>query len=177
VIAIRAVEPLLDAQVGAMRAAGSIEPGPLVGPNGLDDKRVIIHPLAHRISIPSRFGIFGEFPAVGPDDAPDFGELVQDDHVLGPLKDLSRPEFIKVFARKSLGITEGEYGIIVVPGENASGSIAWLGELQHFQPQRSVGRLVFRLAVIRECPRAEWLDSARVPSVPNPGNVVPRGGG
>jgi hypothetical protein len=177
VIAIRAVKPLLDAQVGAMRAAGSIEPGSLIGSDGRDNERVIVHPFAHRISVPPRFGIFGEFPAVGPDHAPDLGELVQDDYVLGSLKDLSRPEFIKVFARKSLGIAISEYGIVVLPGENASGSVAWLGELQHFQPQRSVGRLVLRLSIIRICPRTEWLDSGGVPRVPNSGNVVPRGRG
>jgi hypothetical protein len=88
-IAIRAVEPLLDAQVGAMRAAGSIEPGSLVGSDGRDNERVIIRPLAHRISEPPRFGILGEFPAVGPDDAPDFVVLIQDSYLLWRLKDLS----------------------------------------------------------------------------------------
>ena len=87
---IDAVKLLLHAQIAAMRTACTIDPGFFIRPYRLHDKRVIIHPLSYRISEPPRFGIIGEFPAIGPNEPPDLVELVQEDHALGRLKDLSR---------------------------------------------------------------------------------------
>jgi hypothetical protein len=110
-VAIQTVKPLLHAQVGAMRTACTIQPGSFIHSLSLDDKCVIIHPFAHGIAEPPRFGILGKFPAVGPDDAPDFAVGVKNDHGIGPLKNLSRSEFMEVVARESLGIT-GKNGIV-----------------------------------------------------------------
>src|SRR6267378_1974407 len=60
----------------------------------------------------------------------------------------------------------------VLPGENASSSVARLRALQRFQAQRSVGQLMYRLAVIRCRLRAEYLVSAHARWVPNSGNVT-----
>ena len=76
-IMIHAVESLFYAQVSAMRTANMIDPGSFIRPCGLDHKGVIIHPLAHRISVPTRFRVFWSFPSVGPDYPPYFAELVE----------------------------------------------------------------------------------------------------
>src|SRR6202162_5075275 len=83
---------------------------------------------------------------------------------------------MKVCARKSLRIA-GVYGIICLRGESASNSIAWLRAIQRFQPQRSVGQPVFRLAVFRHRLRAEYLVSARIRLLPSSGNVMGRSRG
>src|SRR6266705_4567690 len=96
---VHAVESLLHAQIAAMRTASSVDPCSFIDPRCLHDKRVIILPLTHRVAVPPWFWIFGEFSPVRPNDAPNFAELVQEEHALGCLKDLSRSEFVEIFAR------------------------------------------------------------------------------
>src|ERR1700674_4620939 len=121
-----------------MRPACSIDPCSLIDPRGLHDERVIVLPLPHRVAEPPGLGIFGEYSPVRPNDAPDLAELVQEDHALGRLKDLSGSEFVEVFARHPLGIAV-DYWIVCLRGENGPISAGRLGAVQRFPSQRSIG--------------------------------------
>src|SRR6266851_4421059 len=143
---VHAVESLFHVQIAAVRTAGSVEPGSLIRPRGLHHEGIIILPLPYRVAVPTWVGIFWEFSSVCPDDPPHPVKLVQHYHADGCLKDLSRPEFVKVFAGHSLGFT-GKYGIICPRGENASGSTARFRAAQRFLRQGSIGWLMLRLAV------------------------------
>src|ERR1700684_730062 len=119
-----------------MWTAGAIDPGPVIQARGLHDERVIIHPFAHRIAVPPRFGFLGKLAPVGPDDPPDFAERIEDENLLGSLKDLGGPHFIKVFARHSLWIAS-YHRIICIPGKNGSKPIARLVLVQGVAPLTS----------------------------------------
>src|SRR3974390_1630979 len=89
--------------------AGVIEPGALIGADGIHNERVIIHPAADGVSVPARIGragsiatdIFWKLPAVRPDFAPDavvFGHL---DHFSGHLREYDATRHEQDVAREA----------------------------------------------------------------------------
>src|SRR6266853_3130005 len=135
---VHAVKSLLHEKIAAVRATCPIDPCSFIDPRGLHDERVIILPFPHRVAEPPWFGIFGEISPIRPYDSPYLAKLVQHYHANGRLKDLSRSQFVEVFARHPLGIAV-EYWIICVRRENASNSTGRLRVVQRFPPQRRVG--------------------------------------
>src|ERR1700680_4762086 len=117
---IHAVEPLLNAQVFAVRTSSVIKPGPFIQADGLRDERVIRYPLAHGVSIPPRVisGILRQFSPVRPDGAPYLVKFVQYQHGGRSLNDLSGPQIMKPYARESLRIAD-VHGIIHLRDRNS----------------------------------------------------------
>src|SRR5207237_6208622 len=73
IVAVGAVEALLDVHGIARWVAGFIEPDffRAFAADGVYDERVVVRPLAHRITVIARLGnIFGELAAIDPDGAP-----------------------------------------------------------------------------------------------------------
>src|SRR5437016_2730873 len=126
---IDAVESFRHDQIFAMWTTGFIEPGSFIRAVRLHDKRVVVFPLTHGVTEPPGFRMFFlEFSPVGPDDAPDFVEFVQDYYRHWSLKNLSRSQFIKVLAGQALGFTGDDLRIIDLRRMNHSGAISRLME-------------------------------------------------
>src|SRR4029077_7400611 len=117
-----------------------------------------------RIAVPPGLRILGELPAVGPDDPPYFAKGVHEVHLLRRLHDLSRSQFVEIFAGHPLGIAS-YYRIVCVRRENGPKAIAWFTAVQRLLPQRSIRQAMFRPAVFRHGLRAKLADPAvaRVP--------------
>jgi hypothetical protein len=127
-IAVRAVVLLDHVKGVAVRTPYIIQPTSVIESVRLRNERVVVHPLARRVSPPSRFrriirrptrplGILGQPPPVRPDHPPLPIELVQDQHLVRCLYDLTGPEVMKENAWKPLWITSGNR-IICVRGGN-----------------------------------------------------------
>src|SRR5579863_589352 len=147
-----------------MRTAAFVEPGSVIGSRGLRNKRVIIHPFAHRVTVPPRFRIFGEFSPIGPDDPPYLRIFVQDHHLYRGLEDLSGSELVEILARHSLGIAVDDRRVINHTRNILSGSISRPIVFHLFERQRRVRQLMFGLAVFRHIPRTLSLDSVALAS-------------
>ena len=103
---VDAVKALFYFQFAAVRTPGIIEPGPFVHADRLNHKRVVVHPFAHRISIPSRFGVLGEFSSVGPNRAPGAKHLIQHHDLVRSLGDFDDLELIKLDAREARRVAD-----------------------------------------------------------------------
>src|SRR5260370_11267957 len=163
---------LHDSQFVAVRTPSPIDPRSVIQPNGLDDKRVIIHPFANRIAVPPGLGIFGKLAAVGPDDPPNLAERVHDQNLQRRLNDLRRPHLVEVLAGHTLGIA-GYHRIVCLGRQNAPDRVARLVLAQGFLPRWSVRQPMLRPAVFRHGLRAELPDSA-VAWVPRSRQVMAR---
>src|ERR1700680_4051756 len=104
----------------ALGKARIIEPSPIVIESiRLDYKRVVIDPLADRISPPTRFGrkrigavspgrvlgILRQISPIGPDLAPAVLKFIQDHYVGWGLQDFACPEIMQIDAREATWIT------------------------------------------------------------------------
>src|SRR5437879_13600836 len=134
------MEYFLDVQIAAVRATDIIQPGPFIHAHGVNHKRVIVHPLANRIPVPPRFGIFGKFSPVRPDDAPIVVELIQEKHLVLGLSELDYPEFKKLHARETLWVTEVHRVIYLPRGDCSDARSRFIGS-ESFFPESCVGRM------------------------------------
>src|SRR5690348_4066015 len=179
---VHAVEPLLDAQSVAMRAAGVIKPGSLIGSIGLHNESRVVHPLPRRIAVPCGIGIFGKLAAIGPDHAPVFVTRVQDDHLEGRLKYLHGRQTMKIVTGEAVWIAHF-YRIIGLRSRDRVHSKYRLMAVISLQSLFGVGRFMVRVAIGRHGGDSEYpQDSAESKLVyavhlPYPGHVMPRGRG
>src|SRR5579864_8179572 len=98
---VDAVESLFDAQSVAMRATSVIKPSSLICAIRLHNKSRVVHPLARRVAVPCGIGIFGKLPAIGPHYPPMVVSRIQDDYLLGRLKQLDGVQSMKIVTRKA----------------------------------------------------------------------------
>src|SRR5579871_2289376 len=103
------MKAFLHTRLIADRTASKVKPDSVFRhhPYRVDDKRRIVHPFADRVPVKTLLSNllpytycsirqFGEFPAVGPNDAPGFRILIQNRHFVFVLENLSISQIVEV---------------------------------------------------------------------------------
>src|SRR5207302_11369357 len=136
-------------------------------------ERVVIQPLAHRISVPSWCGIGGQVPPVRPDNAPGVVMLVQDGYLVPILKNFDHPEFEKIAARHPRRVTI-VHRVVYLCHRELPHSGSWLILLARFLTQRRVRHVMSKMVgIVGVLVRAVCLDALLdAPRIPNPGQVT-----
>src|SRR5258708_30295744 len=166
---VQPVVSLLHAEHAAVRVPSIIKPSPLIHPNRVHDKRVIVRPFPDRVSIPLRVGVLRKPSPVFPDDPPNPLVLIQHQHLVGSLNDLKWAQFKQQVARKTRRVAAVQW-IIHQPNRDSSWSVSGLVEIvgYAFSPG---GERSMRL-------HTRWGDALHpVCNIPNSRQVTARGRG
>src|SRR5688572_3593666 len=158
---VHAPERLGDAYLVADRPPRRVEPHPVFGhrANCLDLERVVVNPPADGVAEKPRFPDVAtsqvdaaiheprELPAVGPDDAPAVVVVIENRDLEVVLHDLGEARVVVVVARHAERLADIP-GIVAVGGEHRIDPLeCFVGPVQ-FQPVGSIGKLIFRPAVV-----------------------------